>query len=61
MYPSNRSQHPCIDLAFLQCGDDILEYRHMMDEVETCFSIFCPTWTRFRNCLRVRLKQVKAF
>ena len=60
MYPSNRSQYPCIDHALKQCGDDILEYRHMAD-VETCFSMFCSTWARFWNCLRVCFKQVKAF
>ena len=59
MYPSNRSQYPCIDHALKQCGDDILEYRDM-DDVETCFSIFCSTWARF-CCLRVFLKLVKTF
>ena len=39
MYPSNGSQYPCIDHALKQCGDEILEHRHM-DDVETCFSIF---------------------
>ena len=38
--------HVYIDHALKQCGDDILECRHM-DDVETCFSMFCSTWPRF--------------